>query len=188
LLLDLSVSTARQIDDNGRTLLDCEREAAEQAIAAFDNDYTRIALHGFASNGRSEVRYLRLKDFGSPYGDEHRRRLQELQPAWSTRFGAALRHAGECMAAEKSPSKTIILVTDGEPSDIDVFDPKYLVEDARNAVDMLAAHGVRSQCLSVDPKSHSRICEIFGRQNSVSIERSTRLADILPNVLAKVVA
>jgi nitric oxide reductase activation protein len=186
--LDLSASTGRQIDGTGRTFLDYEREAAEQAIAVFDSDHSRIALHGFASNGRAELRYLRLKDFGSPYSDEHRLRLQELQPAWSTRFGAALRHAGECLAAEKNQSKTIILVTDGEPSDIDVFDPRYLVEDARNAVDMLATHGVRAQCISVEPKAHSAICEIFGRQNCVSIERTTRLVDILPSVLARAVA
>lgn len=187
-LLDLSASTARQVNGTALTLLDFEREAAEQAIAAFDSEHSRIALHGFSSNGRAEVRYLRVKDFGSPYGDEHRRRLHELQPAWSTRFGAALRHAGECLAAEKNQSKTIILVTDGEPSDIDVFDPRYLMEDARNAVDMLAVRGVRTQCISVDPKAHRGICEIFGRRNCVSIERTTRLVDILPSVLARAVA
>lgn len=187
-LLDLSASTARLVEGTAFTLLDCEREAAERAVAAFDSGPSRIAVHGFASNGRAEVRYIRLKDFGSPYSDEHRQRLRELRPAWSTRFGAALRHAGECLAAEKNLSKTIILVTDGEPSDIDVFDPKYLAEDARNAVDMLAARGVRTQCISVDPNAHSQICAIFGRLNCVSIERTTRLVDVLPNVLAKAVA
>lgn len=188
LLLDLSASTGRQVDGTQVKLLDCEREAAEQAISAFDGDHSRIALHGFASNGRAEVRYLRLKDFGQPYEDEHRRRLQALQPAWSTRFGAALRHAGRCLASEANLSKTIILVTDGEPSDIDVFDPKYLVEDARNAVDMLATHGIRTQCVSVDPHAHAAICEIFGQPNCVSVERTTRLVDVLPNVLARAVA
>lgn len=187
-LLDLSASTAREADGGALSLLDCEREAAEQAIAAFDSDHSRVALHGFASNGRAEVRYLRLKDFGVPYGDEHRERLWALRPAWSTRFGAALRHAGACVAAEHNPSKTIILMTDGEPSDIDVFDARYLVEDAGNAVDMLAAQGIRTQCIGVDPRAYPVICGIFGRRHCVSIERGTRLVDVLPRVLALSVA
>jgi nitric oxide reductase NorD protein len=188
LLLDLSASTGRRIDGTQVRLVDCEREAAEQAIAAFDGDHRRIALHGFASNGRTEVRYLRLKDFGQPYNEEDRRRLWALQPTWSTRFGAALRHAGRCLTPEASPSKTIILITDGEPSDIDVFDPRYLVEDARNAVDMLATRGIRTQCVSVDPQAHAAICEIFGRRNCVSVERTTRLVDVLPDLLARAFA
>lgn len=187
-LLDLSASTSRQVDGSALSLIDCERAAAEEAIAAFDSDHSRVALHGFASNGRSEVRYLRVKDFGTPYGDEHREWLWTLRPAWSTRFGAALRHAGACLAAEDNPSKTIILVTDGEPSDIDVFDARYLVEDACNAVDMLSARGIRTQCISVDPQARPVIREIFGRQHCVSIERSTRLVDVLPDVLAPLVA
>jgi hypothetical protein len=187
-LLDLSASTARLIEGTSVTLLDCERNAAEHAIEAFESAQTRIALHGFSSNGRGEVRYLRLKDFGLPYHDEVRRQVKALLPAWSTRFGAALRHAGACLSTETSPSRTIILVTDGEPSDIDVFDANYLIEDARYAVDELAANGVLTQCISVDPTAHSGICQIFGRRNCVSIGRTSRLVDVLPDVLARAVA
>lgn len=186
LLLDLSASTSRTIEGTEMTLLDCERAAAEETIEAFDGEASRIALHGFASNGRAEVRYLRLKDFGVVFDEEHRLRVRELQPAWSTRIGAALRHAGSLLGREANPSKTIILVTDGP--DIDVFDERYLAEDARNAVDMLAAKGIRSQCICVEPSAHDVICGIFGRRNCLSIERSTRLSDVLPDVLAKAVA
>ena len=52
----------------------------------------------------------------------------------STRMGAALRHATAHLAHEASDLKAILLLTDGAPSDIDVHEPRYLVEDARHAV------------------------------------------------------
>lgn len=187
-LLDLSRSTSRAVDAESRTLLDCERGAAHAIVTAFDGEHVRIALHGFSSNGRAEVRYVRFKDFGDGFQEWHRRRLQAVEPAWSTRIGAALRHAGTCLEPEKSPSKTILLITDGEPSDIDVFDPHYLVADARHAVNGLAMQGVHVQCVSVDPCAHEAICEIFGWRSAYSLARSTRLHDVLPNLLSKLVA
>ncbi|SAL75349.1 nitric oxide reductase activation protein-like protein [Caballeronia choica] len=188
LLLDLSASTSRSVDASGRTLLDCEREAAHEVTSVFDSGHVRIALHGFSSNRRSEVRYVRFKDFGERLEARHWRRLEAVRPAWSTRIGPALRHAGTCLEQESSVSKTIMLVTDGEPSDIDIFDPRYLVEDARHAVHGLAVRGVRVQCISVDPVPHREMCEIFGWRNTFSLTQSTRLFDILPNLLSRLVA
>ena len=58
--------------------------------------------------------------------------------ALSTRLGTALRHAGAEIASVRSHRKLILVLTDGEPSDIDVVDPHDLVEDARRAVLALA--------------------------------------------------
>ena len=188
LLLDLSASTGRRVEGSPLSLLDCEKEAAEQIIAAFDGARHRIALHGFASNGRPAVHYVRLKEFSASYTAEHRQRLHALRPAWSTRFGAALRHAGRCLARETHSSKTIVLITDGEPSDIDVFDARYLIEDARHAVHTLAAEGIRTHCISLDPQANAAVRAIFGRANCATLARGTHLTAVIERVLAKVAA
>ena len=58
-----------------------------------------FAIRAFCSNGREEVRYLRIKDFEEPYGDGAKRRLAGLEAGFSTRIGAALRHAGAELSA-----------------------------------------------------------------------------------------
>lgn len=186
LLLDLSMSTGRQVDVSASSLLDREKIAAERIASAFDGARHRIALHGFASNGRSAVRYVKLKEFGTPYAAPQRQRLHALRPAWSTRIGAALRHAGHCLARETNASKSILLVTDGEPSDIDVFDPRYLLEDARHAVQTLAAQGIRTHCISLDDEAHAAVASIFGHGNCATLPHGSGLSATLERVLAKV--
>jgi nitric oxide reductase NorD protein len=185
LLLDLSKSTSRKLAHTGSTLLDVERQASMVAIDALDSAHVRIGLHGFASNGRSEVRYVRFKDFGQQFDASQRNHLWMIEPAWSTRMGAALRHAGDHIEREVIRTKTIILVTDGEPSDIDVFDRRYLIEDARHAVDELAARGVKIQCLNVDPRAHAEVRQIFGWRHCLTLERGERITDALPNLLSR---
>jgi nitric oxide reductase NorD protein len=148
----------------------------------------RIAVHGFSSNGRKELRYVRFKEFGARYDDEQRERLETVRPAWSPRFGAALRHAGECIAQEDRSLKFIILVTDGEPFDIDVFDSRYLIEDARHAVRTLAARGIRARCIGVESGEHTAIRKIFGPANAVTVVRSSRLKDTLSKMLEELAA
>jgi nitric oxide reductase activation protein len=186
LLLDLSASTGRHVGASALSLLDRERDAAERIASAFDDARHRIALHGFASNGRSAVRYVKLKEFGTPYTAPQRQRLHALRPAWSTRIGAALRHAGHCLAHEANASKSILLVTDGEPSDIDVFDSRYLIEDARHAVRMLAAQGIRTHCISLDGEAHAAVVSIFGHANCATLPHGNGLSATLERVLAKV--
>ena len=51
----------------------------------------------------------------------------------------------------RSHRKLILVLTDGEPSDIDVVDPRDLVEDARRAVLSLRARGIDVFGVTLDP-------------------------------------
>ena len=68
-------------------------------------------------------------------------RLAQLEPHLRPGLGTALRHAGAEIASIRSHRKLILVLTDGEPSDIDVVDPRDLVEDARRAVLGLRSRG-----------------------------------------------
>ena len=111
----------------------------------------RLRLRAFASAGREDVRVFCLKDFDEPYGAPVKARLAHLEPQLSTRLGTALRHAGAEIAAVRSHRKLILVLTDGEPSDIDVVDPRDLVEDARRAALALRSRGIDVFGVTLDP-------------------------------------
>jgi len=95
-------------------------------------------------------------------------------------MGAAIRHAGELLRPVASEHKVLLLITDGEPSDIDVQDRDYLTLDARKSVERLRRLGIQSFCLSVDPRSDRYISRIFGSRNFAVLERVSRLPEKLP--------
>ncbi|MFN6960661.1 MAG: hypothetical protein ACK4N6_00330 [Rhodocyclaceae bacterium] len=94
-------------------------------------------------------------------------------------MGAALRHAGHYLSARKADKRILLLLTDGEPADIDVTDPQHLKADAKKAIEELDAQGVSTFCLSLDPKGDAYVREIFGNRWRV-LDRIERLPERLP--------
>ncbi|MBK3734877.1 VWA domain-containing protein [Azospirillum brasilense] len=186
LLLDASHSTNDPANDragNG-TVLDLERRSADLLAGALAATGDRFALAAFRSDGREAVHWLPVKRFAEPYDAAARGRLAGLDGRWSTRMGAAIRHAGAALAAQPTLRRLLLLVTDGEPSDIDCPDPRHLVEDARKAVRELTGRGIDVVCVALggDPHTHHRI---FGRRNVLPVDRVERLPDILPTVYVR---
>jgi nitric oxide reductase NorD protein len=72
------------------------------------------------------------------------------------------------------------LLTDGEPSDIDCPDPKYLIEDARRAVQSLAGRGIDVFCVALGRGHEESLDRVFGRRNLLHIDRIERLPEHLP--------
>ena len=106
----------------------------------------------------------------------------------STRMGAALRHAGQHLTNQPERRKLILLVTDGEPADIDERDPQHLRHDAKKAVEDIAAKGVYTYCLTLDPQADRYVSRIFGENNYSIVDNVTRLPERLPNVFAALTA
>lgn len=178
-LLDLSASTGDVAAGSTQPLLAVEQQAALLLARAAQAGQDRLAIHGFASNTRAAVQYLRLLDFGTPLDAARTQRLLGTRAAGSTRMGAALRHATRCLLAEPVGPRAIVLVTDGAPSDVDVFDARYLTEDARAAV--LAARRLGVQCngLVVDPGADAYARRIFGWRGYRVVERAAQLPHVL---------
>ena len=153
---------------HGASLLELEKQAAlmlAESRAGRRTGVDRLAIHAFSSNTRAEVRYLRLLDFGQPFAAAAATRLQALQGRHSTRLGAALRHASSLLAAEPAGQRHLLVITDGAPADIDVHDDRYLIEDARCAVQQARAAGIRISCLAVDSQADGYVRHIFGGRN-----------------------
>ncbi|RUU67523.1 VWA domain-containing protein, partial [Mesorhizobium sp. M2C.T.Ca.TU.009.01.2.1] len=182
LLLDVSQSTNDRVANGRRTVLDIERQAAallSQAMSGLDDPF---AIAAFCSDRREDVRYTRIKDFSQPYDSLVEARLAGLQGSFSTRLGAAIRHAGADLATQRSYRRLLLVVSDGEPSDIDVEDRRYLVEDARKAVQGLSRLGVNTFCVGLDSNAESYLGRIFGQKNAFSIATIDRLTDLLPKL------
>ncbi|OWT77464.1 hypothetical protein CEY04_16075 [Achromobacter sp. HZ28] len=173
-LLDLSES-ANDRGQDGHRLLDREREAASMLAAAADAAGHRVAVHGFQSNTRHAVRYVRLLEFGQPLDALACARIDGQEAAWSTRLGTALRHATGRLRMESAARRAagrprmetatrraILVVTDGAPSDIDVHDPRHLVEDTRVAIAEARGLGIRCHCLAVDGQAVDDVRRMFG--------------------------
>jgi hypothetical protein len=137
------------------------------------------AIHGFNSNGRKDVGYFRFKDFGEPYDVQVRARLAGMRAGLSTRLGTALRHAGQALHARRARRKVLLVVTDGEPSDVDVHDPEYLGFDAQRATRENRMRGVTSFCIGLGSSAESRIRAVFGSHHFLLIDRLERLPERL---------
>jgi Mg-chelatase subunit ChlD len=170
LLLDISESTRDRLA-SGVSILEVERLAVAvlaEAMSALGDPFGMLA---FASNGRDDVEMTTVKGFGEPYDRACVGRLAALSSGLSTRLGAALRHAGEVISHARSFRKLVIVLTDGEPSDIDVADPLDLVEDARRAAVGLRARGIDGFGVVLGSGAMNSASRIFGRGNTMLVPR-----------------
>lgn len=187
-LLDLSESVNDPGHDGARSLLDIEKQAALMLADANARGIDRLAIHGFSSNTRAEVYYYRLLEFGKPLQAPSRAMIGAVRGRYSTRIGAALRHAASHLRAEPSGQRAILLVTDGAPADIDVHDPHYLIEDARMAVAEAREAGVRTACIAVDGAADAYVRRIFGWRNYCIADDARSLPARLARMSARLAA
>ncbi|MEJ2508894.1 MAG: nitric oxide reductase activation protein NorD [Gammaproteobacteria bacterium] len=181
-LLDLSESTNEVLGDSDRPVIQLAREASTLLSWAIDGIGDPFAIHGFASDGRHDVQYYRFKDFDQPFDDKAKSRLAGMQGGLSTRMGGALRHAGHYLLNQPQQKKLILLVSDGEPADIDERDPQYLRHDTKKAVEELATRGVMTYCLTLDPEADDYVSRIFGANAYTVVDHVQRLPERLPTL------
>ena len=183
-LLDLSESTNDTVAGQDFTVLELTRSATVLLGEAIHKVGDAFAVHGFCSDGRHNVFYQRYKDFEQPWNDIPKARLAGMEGRFSTRMGAAIRHAGHHLAQVRAAKKLLIVVTDGEPADIDVRDPQYLRFDAKKAVEDVARMGVMPFCLTLDPRADQYVARIFGQRNYLILDHVERLPERLPQLYA----
>lgn len=187
-LMDLSESTNEVVTGSDKTILQLTREAATLVSTAINGIGDPFALHGFASDGRHDVQYYRFKDFNQRFDDEAKSRLAGMQGGLSTRMGAAMRHAGQHLLKQPERRKLLLLVTDGEPADIDERDPQHLRHDTKKAVEELYTNGILTYCLTLDPHADNYVKRIFGANNYTIIDHVQRLPEKLPTLFASLTA
>jgi len=176
-LLDLSRSMNFKIQDREHTALQMTQQVCvlfAEAIAAVGDPF---ALHGFYSDSRHFVEYFRIKDFDQPYDDGPKAGLAGMSGNRGTRMGAAIRHANHHLDLQKSSKKLLLILTDGEPSDVDAPDRKYLHDDTKKAVEDAKRNGIHTYCISLDPAADQYVSRIFGAMNYMVVDHIKHLPE-----------
>lgn len=185
-LVDLSQSCMDPLAGHSPlTLLDVQKQALEMLCRRVDFRSVRLAIHGFNSDTRNAIAYYRMLEFGQPPDESFIQSLNSLRAEHSTRLGAALRHAGAQVAQERQTRRAIILVGDGEPSDIDVFDARYLTEDARRAVWEVRRNAVAVAALGVGQTEPAQLRSIYGNRWCAHVGDPRHLAQRLSMLIAR---
>lgn len=186
-LLDLSESVNQPDPLSGRPILDLAREAVLLLASTVTGLGSPLALAGFHSNGRHQVDVQRIKGFEESFDDSAQARLAGLTGCYSTRMGAAIRHAIEGLARQEAHHRILLVVTDGEPSDIDVFDSEHLLHDTRHAVMQARRSGLQVFCVSLDPEADRYVERIFGAGHYLVLDHLAQLPERLSSLLLRLV-
>jgi hypothetical protein len=181
LLLDLSESLNARATGSQQSVLELSQEAVSLLAWAVDQLGDPLAIAGFHSNTRHDVRYLHIKGFEESWGDAVKNRLAAMQAGYSTRMGAALRHAAHYLGAQAADKKLMLVLTDGQPADVDCADARLLIDDARQSVRALAQQGIFSYCINLDTQADAYVADIFGHHYTV-IDHVERLPEQLPQL------
>jgi nitric oxide reductase NorD protein len=181
LLLDLSASLNEKPAGSDQTILQLSQEAVSLLAWSIDQLGDPFAIAGFQSNTRHDVRYLHIKGFGEQWDDEVKGRLAAMEAGYSTRMGAAMRHAAHYLGAQKAEKKLLLVLTDGRPSDVDVHDEQTLLADTRQAVQELAQKGIHSHCISLDPQADAYVHDIFAH-HATMVDRVEQLPEKLSSL------
>lgn len=187
-LLDISNSTNDHVKKAGTSVLELEIQATTLLAYAMSELDDPFAISAFCSDGKEDVHYYRIKDFGSPYDATARAYLAGLHGKLSTRIGAAMRHATRELMAQRTHRRLLLVISDGEPSDIDVDDQQYLVEDARRVVRSISRLGIDTFCVGLDAGGDNYLHKIFGRKNVAIIDKLDRLPEKLPMLYFRLTA
>ena len=169
-LLDLSRSMNNRIKGREHTALQLTQQVSvlfAEAIAAVGDPF---AIHGFYSDTRHFVEYFCLKNFDQPYDDGAKAAIAGMTGKRGTRMGAAVRHATYYLNKQKSGKKLLLIITDGEPSDVDAPSRQYLHDDTRKSVEDAKRNGIHTYCISLDPAADQYVSRIFGATNYMVVD------------------
>ncbi|WGT29625.1 nitric oxide reductase activation protein NorD [Pseudomonas marginalis] len=181
LLADLSMSTDAHLNDEQK-VIDVIRDSLllfGESLAGLGDAF---ALYGFSSLRRHQVRLHQLKTFEQAYDDRTRGCIQALKPGYYTRMGAAIRQATQLLGACKQRRKLLLLLTDGKPNDLDLYEGRYGVEDTRQAVAEARRQGLIPFCITIDRQAGDYLPYMFGAHGYTLIRQPEQLPLRLPQL------
>jgi nitric oxide reductase NorD protein len=143
----------------------------------------RYAILAFSGEGPAHVSLMAVKRFAEDLSPEIRRRIAGLDADRYTRLGAAIRHASATLARESGDRPMLIILSDGKPNDVDLYEGSYGVEDSRQAVGEARRQGIHVRCLTIDREAPRYAHRIFGALGFARLPRADRLPMVLVEML-----
>jgi nitric oxide reductase NorD protein len=178
LLADLSLSTDAYATSQAK-VIDVIRDALFVFGEALSTVGDPFAMWGFSSVRRQHVRLQHLKGFDEPWNEIARSRVGAVKPGYYTRMGAAIRHATRQLAVRPERKRLLMLLTDGKPNDLDLYEGRYGIEDTRQAIHEAHAAGLSPFCVTIDESGHEYLPLLFGQRGYALVHRPEHLVNKL---------
>ena len=180
-LADLSMSTDAHVN-NERRVIEVVGDSLmlfSEALSVAGDDF---ALYGFSSLRRHHVRMLEIKGFEQKYNANVCGAIQSLKPGYYTRMGTAIRRATQLLEKRPHRRKLLLLITDGKPNDLDLYEGRYGVEDTRHAVMEARRAGLIPFCITIDQEAGDYLPYMFGANGFTVIKEPVQLPTRLPQL------
>ena len=178
-LADLSLSTDTWVSSDAR-VIDVIRDALLLFGEALGATGDAFALAGFSSVKRSKVRFHRLKDFNERFDDRIRGRIMAIKPGYYTRLGAAIRRCTQLLEKHGASRRILLILSDGKPNDLDLYDGRYGIEDTRVAIMEARRAGLTPFCVTIDREGAGYLPHLFGPAGFAVIRKPEELPARLP--------
>jgi nitric oxide reductase NorD protein len=186
LLVDVSASTDSWVSGD-RRIVDVEKEALLVVCEALDALGDPYGIFAFSGEGADAVSVISVKAFEERNGTAVRRRIAALESDRYTRIGAALRHVTAAICRQPARRRLLLVLSDGKPNDVDVYESRYGVEDARQAVAEARRQGVNVFCLTVDREAPRYAGHLFGPAGFAVLRRTDQLPVVLIEALRQLI-
>jgi nitric oxide reductase NorD protein len=183
LLADLSLSTDAHVNNESR-VIDVIRDALYVFGEALDGTGDAFEMLGFSSVRRQHVRMQHLKGFDEPWSAAVQARVAPSSPATS-RAWVPIRVATRRLGERGERQRLLLLLTDGKPNDLDVYEGRWGLEDTRHAVLEARAAGLTPFCLSIDEEAQDYLPHLFGPRGWAQLHRPTELPTRLAQLHAQ---
>lgn len=178
-LADLSLSTDASVSDHAK-VIDVIRDSLMIFAEGLKETGDRFAMYGFSSLRRAQVQFHELKSFASPFDDAARGRVQAIKPGDYTRLGAAIRYSTRLLAKQPNRQKILLILSDGKPHDLDLYEGRYGIEDTRQSILEARRQGIKPFCVTIDREGADYLPHLFGAQGFALLSKpehlTTRLA------------
>ena len=180
-LVDLSGSTSRQVNAQGRRVIDVEKGGLILLGEALETIGDQFAVYGYSGRGRHHVDVVVLKAFEESGTRQYRGRVGMVTPLHQNRDGAAIRHITRKLLERPAKVRVLMLLSDGKPLD-DGYADEYSLEDTKMALREARAKGVEPFCLTVDAQADAYLRRMYGEVRFLVIDRLDTLPERLPRV------
>ncbi|MEO6446069.1 MAG: VWA domain-containing protein [Gemmatimonadaceae bacterium] len=186
LLVDVSGSTDSWIMQDLR-VVDVEKEALLVVCDALEALGDPYAIFAFSGEGPECVTVLPIKSFEERSGAAVHRRIAALEPDRYTRMGAAVRHATALLSRKSAAHRLLLVLSDGKPNDVDLYEGRYGIEDSRQAVAEARLQGLHPFCVTIDRHAPAYMPRIFGAGSYAALQHPEHLPAVLVDVLRRLI-
>ena len=180
-LADLSLSTDAWAN-NEKQVIDVIKDSLHLLGESLNASDDAFAMYGFSSRKRNHVRFNLIKNFKESWGDNIHGRIRALEPGYYTRMGAAIRQSVDIMKDNPSEKRLLLILTDGKPNDLDLYEGRYGVEDTRMAIIEAHREGIDTYCVTIDQSTADYVPYVFGQQRFFHLTRADQLPKLLPRL------